>query len=106
MAPGDQPIPVDAYVLDVLLRDCVGHDHQPAAFLVYLFLYGRAERSGWEPAPWSLRALADQTGLSKSAVQAGLANLHGRGLVESTRLSPTATPLRQVRRPWAARKAP
>jgi len=93
-------IAVEPYVLDVLMRDCVGHDRQPAAFLVYLFLYGRAERAGWEPEPWSLRALAAETGLSKSAVQSALAALHRRGLVESRRPGPTATPLRRVLRTW------
>lgn len=92
-------VAVESYVFDVLMRDIVGHDRQPAAFLVYLFLYGRAERSGWVPAPWSLRTLAAETGLSKSAVQAALAALHARGLVESRSLGPTATPLRRVRRP-------
>jgi hypothetical protein len=32
---------VDHYVVDVLLRDLVGHDRSPAAFLVYLFLWRR-----------------------------------------------------------------
>ncbi len=31
-----QTIPIDDYVVDVLMRDIVGHDQQPAAFLVYL----------------------------------------------------------------------
>ena len=41
-----ETIPVDDYVLDVLMRDLVGHDQQPAAYLVYLYLYGpgRAEK--------------------------------------------------------------
>jgi hypothetical protein len=33
---------LDRYVVDVLLRDLVGHDHSPAAFIVYLFLSRRA----------------------------------------------------------------
>ena len=37
-------VPIDDYVLDVLMRDIVGHDQQPAAFLVYLYLSGRAAR--------------------------------------------------------------
>jgi hypothetical protein len=40
-----QTIAVDDYVLDVLMRDLVGHDRQPAAYLVYLWLYGQAARS-------------------------------------------------------------
>lgn len=40
---------IDAYVLNVLLRDLVGHDKQPSAFIVYVFLYGCAERARWRP---------------------------------------------------------
>ncbi len=29
---------IDAYVVDVLMPDLVGHDRRPAAFVVYLFL--------------------------------------------------------------------
>jgi hypothetical protein len=42
-------VPIDDYVLDVLMRDIVGHDQQPAAFLVYLYLSGRAARQHWQP---------------------------------------------------------
>ena len=54
-----ETIPVDDYVLDVLMRDIVGHDHQPAAFLIYLYFYGQAVRARWTPVPASLRMLAD-----------------------------------------------
>ncbi len=40
-----ETIPIDDYVLDVLMRDIVGHDRQPAAYLVYLYLYGQAARA-------------------------------------------------------------
>ena len=62
-------IPVDDYVFDVLMRDLVGHDQQPAAYLIYLHLYGQAARNKWKPISASLRTLADATGLSKSAAQ-------------------------------------
>ena len=39
-------VPVDAYVLDTLMADLVGHDRQPSAFLVYLFLWRRTHGSG------------------------------------------------------------
>ena len=65
-----QTVPIDDYVLDVLMRDIVGHDQQPAAFLVYLYLSGRSARQRWRPVNASLRMLADEIGLSKSAVQA------------------------------------
>ena len=38
MARFHRTVPIDDYVLDVLMRDIVGHDQQPAAFLVYLYL--------------------------------------------------------------------
>ena len=50
-----ETIPVDDYVLDILMRDIVGHDRQPAAYLVYLHLYGLAARKKWKPIPASLR---------------------------------------------------
>ena len=34
----DKQYTVDAYVLDALMRDLVGHDHRASAFLVYLVL--------------------------------------------------------------------
>ena len=32
-------IPIDEYVIDVLLPDVTGHDHAPTAFLVYIVLW-------------------------------------------------------------------
>ena len=65
-------VPVDDYVLDILMRDIVGHDQKPAAYLVYLYLYGQAAHKKWKPIPASSRSLAEATGLSKSAVQTAL----------------------------------
>ncbi len=76
-----QTIPIDDYVLDVLMRDLIGHDQQPAAYLVYLYLYGQAARKKWKPVVASLRTLADATGLSKSAIQIALATLRRRELI-------------------------
>jgi DNA-binding MarR family transcriptional regulator len=95
-----QIVPIDDYVLDVLMRDIVGHDQQPAAFLVYLFLYGRAARQHWQPVKASLRMLADETGLSKSAVQTALAKLQLRELVKTWRDHATAVPAHRVLRHW------
>lgn len=44
MARFRETIRVDDYMLDVLMRDIVGHDQKPAAYLVYLYLYGQAAR--------------------------------------------------------------
>lgn len=97
------PIPVDDYVFDVLMRDLVGHDQHPSAYLVYLSLYGQAARSRWKPIPASLRMLADATGLSKSAVQTALENLRRRELVETTSDHITAVPRHRVFRHWRVR---
>ena len=93
-------IPVDDYILDVLMRDIVGHDQRPAAFLVYLFLYGRAARQHWRPVRASLRTVAEETGLSKSAVQSALASLQFRQLLATSRDHATAVPAHRVLRHW------
>ena len=95
-----QTIPVDDYVFDVLMRDIVGHDRQPAAYLVYLHLYGLAARTNWRQITASLRTIAEQTGLSKSAVQSALENLRRRELIATLRAHATATPRHRVLRPW------
>jgi len=96
-------VPVDDYILDVLMRDIVGHDQRPAAFLVYLFLYGRAARQNWRPVQASLRMLADETGLSKSAVQSAMASLRFRQLLATSRDHATAVPAHRVLRHWCRR---
>lgn len=95
-----ETIAVDDYVLDVLLRDLAGHDGQPAAFLVFIFLYGRAARASWRPVVASLRTIADETGLSKSAVQTAIATLQRRELIATAREHATATPSHRVLRHW------
>lgn len=93
-------VPIDDYVLDVLMRDLVGHDRQPAAFLVYLHLYRAAERQKWKPVSASLRMIAEGTGLSKSAVQVALERLRTRELIRSKSEHATALPQHRVLRPW------
>ena len=88
---------IDSYILDTLMPDLVGHDHRPSAFLVYLYLWRhRSNRL----AVHSLRAIAEGTGLSKRAVQDGLARLERRRLVTISRRSITAVPEYRVLRPW------
>jgi hypothetical protein len=98
-------VPIDDYVLDVLMRDIVGHDQQPAAFLVYLYLSGRAARQHWRPVKASLRMLADETGLSKSAVQGAIVRLQYRQLVKTSRPYRTAVPAHRVLRHWRSSPA-
>ena len=95
-----QTIAVDDYILDVLMRDLVGHDRQPAAYLVYLWLYGQAERARWRGISASLRDIADATGLSKSATQTAVVLLRRRELIETRRAHATATPTHRVLRHW------
>ena len=95
-----ETIAIDDYVIDVLLRDLVGHDHQPAAYLVYLYLYGQAARTRWRPISASLRAIADATGLSKSAVQTAVKTLRYRQLIKSTTPRGATVPSHRVLRHW------
>lgn len=90
-------------MIDVLLRDLVGHDHSPSAFVVYLFLWRRTvgQRKKWERI--SHREIAQETGLSKSAVQHALRILHRRALVHSERRHETDTPEHTIKRPWTVR---
>src|SRR5437667_8924196 len=95
-----QTIPLDDYVFDVLMRDLIGHDQQPAAYLVYLYLYGQAARKKGKRVIASVRTLADATGLSKSAIQTALANLRRRELIVTARDHATATSRHRVLRHW------
>jgi DNA-binding GntR family transcriptional regulator len=96
-------INIDDYVLEVLMRDLVGHDHSPSAFLVYLHLWretiGRREKR----ARLSHQTIANATGLSKSAVQSGMRRLVRRHLVRVQRDSATAVPEYRIARPWLNR---
>jgi len=95
-------VPVDDYVIDVLLRDLVGHDQQPSAYLVYLFLYARAARSSWRPVAASIRMISEETGLSKSAVHTAMLTLLRNELIATERAHATAVPEHTVLRHWAS----
>jgi len=97
-------IEIDEYVLDVLLPDLVGHDHSPAAFLVYLVLWTHLFRSERRAIEVSLQRLAAETGLSKSAVQSAIRLLRNRSLVKVTKSSPTAVPQYELIRHWLRRR--
>ncbi len=94
------PLKLEGYVVEVLLRDLVGHDRSPAAFLVYLSLYTLTYAAGRRSARLSLKHLAERTGLSKSAVQAALRILLRRQLIRAHHASRTAVPEYVVLRPW------
>src|SRR3984893_13264533 len=91
---------IDDYILDVLMRDLVGHDHAPAAFLVYLHLWSQTMGRRGKTARLSHQMVADATGLSKSAVQNGMRCLLRRHLVRVHRASVTAIPEYRILRPW------
>ena len=91
---------VDAYVLDTLMPDLVGHDRQPSAFLVYLILWRHTHGAAEATAQLSLMDLAAGSGLSKRAVQAGVSLLAKRKLISIRRASITAIPCYAVLRPW------
>jgi hypothetical protein len=99
-----QHIEIDEYVLDVLMPDLVGHDHSPAAFVVYLRLWTELYRYEEKTVPLSLQQLARRTGLSKAAVQAALRLLKRRKLVVSTHTSRTAVPHYGLLRHWVRRR--
>lgn len=91
-------IEVDDYVLDVLMRDLVGHDRFPSSFLVYLYLWRRT-RGGESRLP--LQQIAEGTGLSKRSVQAAIGHLQVRRLLRVERERITSVPGYTVLRPWA-----
>jgi Helix-turn-helix domain len=91
---------LDAYVLDVLMPDLVGHDRRPAAFLVYLYLLRQAARSRRDEMAVSLQTIATNTGLGKSTVQAALRHLKRRKLLNPDVTATAASPVRAICRPW------
>ena len=93
-------IELDEYVIATLMRDLVGHDHQPSAYLVYLYLWWLTDQASAACIEISLQNLAEGTGLSKRAVQDAIARLHKRKLIGIKRASITAVPEYSVHRPW------
>jgi hypothetical protein len=90
---------LDDYVVDVLMRDLVGHDRRPASFLVYLWLTcEQARRHGAVSA--SYQELAESVGLSKSSAQAAVSWLVRRKLLTAHKDNATAIPDYTVRSPW------
>ena len=96
-------VALDAYVLDVLMPDLVGHDRRPSAFLVYLFLWRRTRGGRDADVPLALREIAEGTGLAKRSVQTALARLTRRRLITAHRDGQTAVSEYAVLRPWIRR---
>jgi hypothetical protein len=91
---------LDAYVVDVLMPDLVGHDRRPATFVVYLFLLRRAAKARRDTISVSLQTIATNTGLSKSTVQTALRHLRRRKLLDPTIAATVVAPVRRIMRPW------
>jgi hypothetical protein len=92
-------IPLDDYVVDVLMRDLVGHDHRPASFLVYLWLFAQQRRRN-HPVDISYADLAESLGVSKSSAQAAVSWLLRRKLLSAAKRNATAIPRYTVHTPW------
>jgi hypothetical protein len=92
---------LDDYVVNVLMRDLVGHDRRPASFLVYLWLAAEQQRQQGQAVTISYQQLAESVGISKSSAQAAAGWLARRKLIAVTKPSFTATPSYAVQRPWA-----
>ena len=92
---------LDAYVLDALMRDLVGHDHRASAFLVYLVLAAASE----DGTPrFSHAQLAERTGLSRRGVQDAVRHLVDRNLLRVTRRGATEVPRYEPLTPWRRRR--
>ena len=92
---------IDRYVVQTLMRDLVAHDHRPSAFLVYLALLDMIDPG--RAAAFSHAQVAEQTGLSKRAVQDALRHLEKRRLVSVRRRGKTEPALVQALSPWRER---
>lgn len=94
---------LDDYVVDVLMRDLVGHDRRPVSFLVYLWL-AAAQWQKTAPVQISYQELAESIGVSKSSVQAAVGWLVRRKLLTVSKENATATPRYNVLTPWKDRR--
>ena len=99
-------VQLDDYVVDVLLRDLVGHDHRPVCFLVYIWLAAEQQRAGGSVQA-SYQQIAETVGISKSSAQGAVRWLVRRKLLAAVKQNATATPRYTVLSPWreAARKS-
>ncbi len=91
---------LDDYVIDTLMRDLIGHDRQPSAFVVYLLLWRHSREHRAPTVQMALQDIAELTGLSKRSVQTALAWLSKRKLIAVARGGITAIPVYTVQQPW------
>jgi hypothetical protein len=100
-----QKIPVDTYVIDILMPDLVGHDRRPASFLVYLYLLRQAARARRDQLSVSLQTMATHTGLAKSTVQSAIRHLRRRRLLDPDVAATSVLPVRAILRPWVNQRS-
>ena len=89
---------IDDYIIDVLMRDLVGHDRRPVSFMVYLWLATEEVRRG-KAVQISYQELAECIGISKSSAQAAVGWLNRRKLLTADKETVTATPRYTVNYP-------
>jgi hypothetical protein len=95
---------LDDYLVEVLMRDLVGHDRKPVAFLVYVWLSAEQQKHRTVPVQISYQDLAESIGVSKSSVQAAVGWLVRRKLLVASKRNATATPRYSVLTPWKDRR--
>ena len=66
--PSGDTVTFDAYVVDTLMHDLIGHDRAASAFVVYLYLWRESLGRDAPAVQTSLRTIAEGTGLSKRGV--------------------------------------
>jgi hypothetical protein len=93
-------IALDSYILDVLMRDLIGHDRMPSAFVMYLWLWRQTKGRRRNSVGASLQTIAGETGLSKSSVQNAARWLTFRGLIRARRSGATEAPVYEVFETW------
>jgi hypothetical protein len=90
-------VTLDSYVVETLLPDLVGHDRRASAFLVYLVI---ATAAGGGRVALSHAQMAERTALSRRSVQAAVAWLQRRELIEVSRRGLTEPSEYRALRPW------
>jgi hypothetical protein len=97
-------VKLDDYVVDVLMRDLVGHDRRPVCFLVYLWLAAEQQRRGIA-VQVSYQEIAESIGISKSSAQSAVGWLARRRLLGVSKRTATAMPVYKVLSPWRPEEA-
>jgi hypothetical protein len=96
---------LDPYIVRTLMRDLVGHDRAPSAYLLYVWLWGNTRGVGRRELGCSLHDMAVDTGLSKSSIQNAVRHLKRRRLLDTRRDGPTSPCFYRVLAPWLGERA-